>query len=118
VVSADAVGLVDHEVVGVEIREGSDGLAPLERRAAKPAPPRAEDVFLGDNNETQRRQLEPGGAIASDDSEPLATPEGRSRPWLEVVLGQDAPEPDGLLLIVHDEATAKPRPSPNLAGQL
>src|SRR3989304_10624458 len=94
--------------------------APLGTRAANPGAARAEDAFLGEKDQPERRQLEAGGAIACDDAEPLAAPKGRAGPGLEVVLGQDAAEADGLLVVVYDEAhrEALGSPAANLSGPL
>ena len=47
VIAPDAVVLVDHEVVGLEIREGRDGGAALEQRPAEPPALSSEDLVLG-----------------------------------------------------------------------
>ena len=114
VVAADPVHLVDDEVIGIQVGEGRDGLAALEDGPAKPAAPLAEDVRLREEHETDLRKLEAGGAIARDDAQAFTAPERRARPGLEVVLGQDAPEADGLLLVVDDEThgeTLRPPPA-------
>src|SRR5262249_30065654 len=90
VVAADAMRLVHHEVVGLEIREGGDGLAALEDGTTEAAAPRPEDALLRAHDRAGAGQLEPRRAVACDDAEPFAAPQGGARPRLELVLAEDA----------------------------
>jgi hypothetical protein len=70
VVAADPVSLVDHEVIGLQVGEGGDGLTALEDGAAEAAAACPEDVLLGEDDQTEGGQLESRRAVARDDAEP------------------------------------------------
>ena len=114
VVAADPVGLVDHQVAGREVREGRDGRAPLEQRPAQPAAAGAEDLLLGEDDEPEGRELEPGRAVPDENPQPLGAPEPGLGPGRKPVLRKDLPQALGLRLVGDHETHGKALAAPAL----
>src|SRR5262249_46861466 len=116
VVSADAMRFVHHEVVGLEVSEGGDGLAALEDGAAEPPTSRPEDVLLGKHDHAEGGKLEACPAVAGDHCEAFTAPQGGTGPGLEIVLAENALEPPTLLVVVHHEPHGEALDSPLADG--
>src|SRR5207302_5464428 len=117
---ADPVILVDDEVAEREVGEGGEGGPPLVARAPERAPPRAEQLLLGQQDESEGGNGEAGRALPDDHPESLRPPERVHGCRLQEMLAQDLAEAVGLVGVARGQADAGALADPacELSGEL